>query len=742
MTAEVQFTALPALIDKRQQQCKALGWRLPIWLQDTAQDAESAEHSLLAALLQQQVTADIFWLGEALSGLSGTSTGKGSTASSDTHSKNSSDSSAEISPGKSLRFIQQKHQLLGAECDVLVVNAQQGIDWDLVAASAGCVKAGGLWILYSPTAEIWQQQTNNQAAKLRSYPHPPAPSAFLKFWLYQPEQNNWLIYANNSLIQDLSFSAANSKNSIQNQALTPAPYLSADQQQAVQGIFKVLSGHRRRPLLISAHRGRGKSAALGIAAAQLQQQGKTQLAICAPHPDSAAVALAMATQHLQQLLPDAEPALRFWPVDLLLAEKPKLDLLFIDEAAAIPTPQLQQLVAHYSRVVLASTEHGYEGTGRGFLLKFQPYLDHQCPGWHKLQLQQAIRYAADCPLEQLIFQRFLLATDYQQPCYQPDHQLQLQLLPQQQLGLHPLLPQIMALLSLAHYQTSINDLWALLDNPALQLFALKQQDQILACAVISIEGDLPEELGQQIYQGKRRVQGQLMAQSLAFHLACPELAGEKLARVQRIAVSPVLQHQGLGSKMLKLLQQHFQTLGFAAIGSSFGCTAALLRFWQQAGFAAVKLSQQAEKASSEPSVLVLHALQQSWQTPIEQLQQQFSQDLYRQLSGGQKQLCAELALQLVSPPRQSLSAAQWHQLQLFAAGNRPFELVELLLLHWFNLNYQQLAPDTAQLLVKKLWQQHSWQQLAVASLSSQLQGKQAIQQQFQRAVATVLAASA
>ena len=519
----------------------------------------------------------------------------------------------------------------------------------------------------------------------------------------------------------------------------PAPYLSADQQQAVQGIFKVLSGHRRRPLLITAHRGRGKSAALGIAAAELQQQGKTKLAICAPHPDSATVALAMAKQHLRQLLPDAEPALRFWPVDLLLAEKPKLDLLLIDEAAAIPTPQLQQLVAHYSRVVLASTEHGYEGTGRGFLLKFQPYLDKNCPGWHKLRLQQAIRYAANCPLEQLIFNRFLLATEYQLPCYQPELPLQLQLLPQHQLGQHRQLPQIMALLSLAHYQTSITDLWALLDNPALQLFVLLQQDQLLACAVVSIEGELPEALSLQIYQGERRVQGQLMAQSLAFHLACPQLASEKLARIQRIAVSPVLQQQGLGSKMLCLLQQHFQALGFAAIGSSFGCTSALLRFWQQAGFAAVKLSQQADKASSEPSVLVIHALQKSWQTQINQLQQQFAQDLYWQLSGAQQQLCAELVLQLVSPPRQSLSAAQKQQLQLFAAGNRPFELVEVLLLHWFNLNYQQLSPDAAQLLVKKLWQHQTWQQLATASLSSQLQGKQAIQQQLQLAVAAVLA---
>lgn len=716
MAAEAGFTALLTLINQRQQQCKSFGWRLPIWLQS----ADNTDNLLLASILQQQQKADIFWLGEAVPGVSGASTG-------------SAEPSSATGVEKNLQFIQRKNQLLGAECDVLVINAQQGIDWDLVAASAGCVKAGGLWILLSPAAELWLQQPNPQAAKLRSYPHPQASSAFLKFWLNQPEQNNWLVCANNSLIQDLSFPAANSNNTSnthKNQVVAlPSPYLSVDQQQAVQGIFKVLSGHRRRPLLITAHRGRGKSAALGIAAAELQHQGKTNLAICAPHPDSAAVALAMAKQHLQQLSPGAELALRFWPVDLLLAEKPKLDLLLIDEAAAIPTPQLQQLVAHYSRVVLASTEHGYEGTGRGFLLKFQPYLDQNCPGWHKLQLQQAIRYAADCPLEQLIFQRFLLATEYQQPEYQPKQPLQLQLLPQQQLGQQPLLPQIMALLSLSHYQTSITDLWALLDNPALQLFVLMQQQHLLACAVISIEGELPAELSQQIYQGERRVQGQLMAQSLAFHLACPEVACEKMARIQRIAVSPSLQQQGIGSAMLQLLHSHFTEAGFALLGSSFGCNSPLLSFWQKAGFVAVKLSQQAEQASSEPSVLMLQPLTPALCSTVDKLQQQFRQQLYWQLADSQRQLAAELALQLARPPAEVLSCSELQQLSLFSAGNRPYELVEVLLLHWFNQHYQQVPTEVAAIFVKKLWQKHSWSQLKAGH-----QGKQALIRQLQQAV--------
>lgn len=720
MTASPTAASLPTLLLTRQQQCKALGWRLPLWLQTSpvatehtteATEQTAASHPLLLALLKTQPPqAKVFWLGAPLAEVQ------------------------QACPLLQFQQIERKSQLLGTECDVLVIDAWQGIDWDLVAASAGCVKAGGLWLLCSPAPELWSAQPNPKAGKLRSYPDEAGPSAFLQSWLHKTRQHNWLVCRDNLLLQDLAWPAADTSN-VEVQQPEP-PYLSWHQQQAVTAIFQMLSGHRRRPLLLTAHRGRGKSAALGIAAAQLQQQGKTRLAICAPHPDNAAVALQLAKQQLQQLAPDTEVALSFWPVDLLLAEKPKLDLLLIDEAAAIPTPQLQQLVAHYSRVVLASTEHGYEGTGRGFLLKFQPYLDAHCPGWQKFQLQQAIRYAADCPLEQLIFNSFLLATEYQLPQYQPALPLQLKHIPQTELAQHPRFAQMMALLSLAHYQTSTTDLWALLDNPALQLFTLWQQHELLACAVISLEGDLPAALCQQIYQGERRVQGHLMAQSLAFHLASPELARLKMARIQRIAVSPVLQSQGLGTTMLTLLQQYFANTDVALLGSSFGCNANLLNFWQGAGYRPVKLSQQAEQASSEASVLMLKALQPQWQATVQLLQQQFSQQLYWQLADSQRQLCPALALQLVIPPAIPLPATALEQLALFSAGHRPYELVEVWLLHWFNLYYQHLPTEITAIFVKKLWQKHSWQ-----SLGSGHTGKKALILAIQQAVSSVIVGS-
>ncbi|MEI8631519.1 hypothetical protein P4S72_04165 [Vibrio sp. PP-XX7] len=47
------------------------------------------------------------------------------------------------------------------------------------------------------------------------------------------------------------------------------------QEHVIQSIIHVVEGHRKRPLVMIADRGRGKSSALGIAAAMLMQRRPT-----------------------------------------------------------------------------------------------------------------------------------------------------------------------------------------------------------------------------------------------------------------------------------------------------------------------------------------------------------------------------------------------------------------------------------------------------------------------------------
>ena len=670
------MTDLLQIISKQQSAYQKQGWRLPIWL--AGSDAYTQQQ--LSALEPEGVS---YWLGQ------------------------------QAPAGFTLLSAKQKQQWLGTECDLLVVDARDAVDWDLVAASSGCLKAGGLWLFVTNQPDVWQQQPNPAAKRVLPYPLDAAvyTGLFKQFWLDQLSEQRWvkLIEGSPAVIPLLPEVIAPPQ--------AEQPYRTTEQQQAVAAIHKVVTGHRRRPLVLTAHRGRGKSSALGLAAALLVQQGKTDILLTGPSPVAVQTALFIAADLLNQPYQPGQNQLlngtiRFVPIDVLLEEKQQNTVILVDEAAAIPTPQLQQLTDLYSRLVFATTEHGYEGTGRGFQLRFQSYLQQHCPGFQKLHLHQPIRYQANDPLEQLIFKGFLLEqtdtglTPLQRPEIASYQVKDLLLQPQK-------LQQIFSLLSLAHYQTDVMDLWALLDNPALKLYTLGQDQQVIACALISFEGELDAELASAVSHGKRRVQGHLLAQSLAFHCLQPQLAEQKLARIQRIVVHPSLQIQGLGSQLLHFVLQDLLGQQYL-IGSSFGAALALVKFWQKAGFSPVKLSHQNEQASNEASVLVLYGEQ------FRALQQQFSRQLYWQLADKQCTLDPALALLWAEPPSIEITPQQNTELQLFQANMRPYELIETHLLCWFNLNYAKVDHQTALLLVQKLWQKHGWLQISKPAAKQEL----------------------
>lgn len=673
------LTALLAQLQQRQQQAAQLHIRLPvIW-----QDAEEALLSHTAALLNTVSYDKLYWLGAE-------------------------------PPADAVNFTgKQNYQLLGSECDMLVINAFSGFNADLVAASAGCVKAGGIWLLLCPPFATWQKQANPAHKSLLPYPLDATSHQgyFLSFWLTQLQQQNAFFINQLHITQLLSWPLTAQPYQ------AAAPYITVEQQDAVEAILRVVSGHRRRPLVLTADRGRGKSAALGIAAAQLAVQGK-QLLITAPSPQAAATALT----HFSQLAPPSQHNnLQFVPFDELLRSTKTADLLLVDEAAAIPTPVLQHLLQRFSRIVFATTEHGYEGTGRGFQLRFQQYLDQQCPGWRKLHIQQPVRYQPADPLEQLIFNCFLLRQDINEPAYSPNDEISmLTYQAKDWLNNANKLQQVFGLLSLAHYQTQIKDLAALLDNPRLQVVTIEQNSQVLACVLISTEGDIPPELAHQIYLGARRVQGHLLAQSLAFHLAQPELASLSLWRIMRIAVQPTLHKQGLGTKLLEFVSLQAKQQNIRYLGTSFGLSSELLQFWQRNNYQAIRLGVSSDKASAEYSILMLKSVTadsdaggDAGNEIVQQLNRQFGHNLFMTLSSQYPLLNAKLALQLATPLPDipDLAEAELQQLALFCRNQRPYELIEPILQRWFCNYYHLLPTQLAAPLCSLYWQHISWPDL-------------------------------
>lgn len=663
-------------------EAKARRIRLPVWLQ-----GEPAQLlSLAQQLLQHFQPEQCWWLGD--------------------------NAPANCSNMQSSK----PHQLLGAECDWLIINACESFNADKIAASAGALKAGGLWLLLTPPAKQWATQINTGHQSLLSYTDEPyqLPSNFTAFWLQQLQQT-LLIGATPTELGDLAVWP-----DIDNLVQISAPYRTTEQADAVAAICKVALGHRRRPLVLLADRGCGKSAALGIAAAQLATLGKQRILLTAPAKAQTTTAL---SHFFSNCTGDAQQVLQFMAIDDLIRNKPSADLLLVDEAAAIPTPLLQQLLACYSRIVFASTEHGYEGTGHGFKLRFQAYLNQHSPQWRQLRLHQPIRYQQHDPLERLIRDSFLL--NHQQPTqdYQHHKPIAFNVYHHSDWLNNPnVLKQVFTLLSFAHYQTQVKDLVVLLENTAVSTYTLEQNGNVLACLLLNIEGQFSTELATQIYKGTRRVQGHLLAQNLAFHLAQPALATQKLARIMRIAVWPSLQQQKLGSHLLSQVTQLLSKQHISYIGSSFGTTASLTTFWQKNGFSAIRLGHQQDKASNEPSLLVMKNVTGD-KFIIKTLTQDFTKRLYTELTEYPANLDPHLLQLLVKPAQLELTSAELAQLKLFAEQKRPYELVVTPLLKWFNQQCSELTPAEAAVFIARLWQKQEW---ALIAQRFALEGKAAI----------------
>ena len=461
------------------------------------------------------------------------------------------------------------HTVLGQEFQAIVFDAFSGFDVNAFAAISGTLRGGGVLVLLSPPLDEWADYPDPDYRRFLPYP-------------YQPEQ------VEGRFLRRLV-------GMLDSVGSPPAPpqSLPRDGGQA-SVIAAILSA--TTPVVLTADRGRGKSAALGMAASALVEQG---LRVLLTAPSRAAVTAVF--KHAP--LPPA-----FFAPDDLLQTLPVGDVLLVDEAAAIPIPLLLKLLQHYPRCVFSTTLHGYEGSGRGFVLRFQKALEVLAPGWQALRLQQPMRWAADDPLEQAINRWLLLDVgDGVAPVVDGAQQYQ-QLDRDALLADEPLLRQVFGLLVTAHYQTRPSDLRQMLGAPDLSVHVLEQGGQVTAVALLSREGGLDATLTAAIHAGQRRPHGHPVPQTLTFHAKLAGAAELVCERVMRIAVHPELQGQGLGKQLLARLVQYATERAADYIAVSYAMTPELLQFWGQAGFVLARVGQRRDAASGSCSVVQIRGL--------------------------------------------------------------------------------------------------------------------------------------
>ncbi len=566
----------------------------------------------------------------------------------------------------------QAQKQLGKEYDGVVFDATGAFNPDSFGAIVGTIKAGGALIIFMPSAlpdSLWLHRFNQITID------------------YSTSDTTTHIVKQGDNLPNISIP----KSQLKSSEYSP----TADQQTALKGILNVVHGHRRRPLVLSSDRGRGKSAVLGMAAAELIKQGKKTIIVTAP----SLATVDTVFEHAARLLPDAKLSkghlllnsaeIKFMAPDALIESGQKADLLLVDEAAAIPAPMLEQLLHKFSRIAFATTLHGYEGTGLGFAIRFKQILEDCTPNWQQLEMTTPIRWSENDGLEAFSFKALLLdaipvADDLICNCQSADCVFE-KIDRRQLIENETSLTELFGLMVLAHYRTRPSDLQLMLDREDVSVYVMRYQGHIVASAWLVNEGAIDDELALAIHGGTRRLKGQLLPQSLLAHVGISTAGPLNYQRIIRIAVHPVIQQRGIGQALLNNIVRQVEQSDLDIVGASFAVSVDLLEFWSKSQFTPVRLGLQQDGVSGSHSVMMLLAVSRAGQEVVSQAQQRIQQHWPYLLQYEFKHINPQLLIKLSALiPTNILQRSEWDRQEIlaFCQQQRSYESCRIVLSLW------------------------------------------------------------
>jgi len=499
--------------------------------------------------------------------------------------------------------------LLGSEFPAIIYDARQGIHLDALAIAAGTLQDGGqLLLLLNHWADL-VNQPDSDSMRWSGEKHAINTPHFIAFLQEKIAKYGFPVYQGTPL----------------NLALpTPqkdcSPHCQPTLEQA--RLLQQMAEAEEAILIITAKRGRGKSALAGLFVKQQLVQNQPVI-LTAPNKSAVNIFNEFAGVEITFMSPDE--------LSQNLSDAPQQfanHWLFVDEAAMIPLDILFRLTNAFKRVVLTTTIHSYEGTGRGFLLKFMAKTDRT---FRHFELFTPLRWQADDKLEAFIDDLLLCDCEDRlpQPPYDSVLAAQIQISHCERIP-HDQIESVYGLLTLAHYRTSPLDLRRLLDAPQQQFYLAQAQDSLLGCVWAVSEGGLADKtLIRQIRRGERRPRGNLVAQMLCFQAGLEEACELRSLRISRIAVQPNWQQQGFGQRLIaQMKQQQMKQQGAVDFLSvSFGYTPELLAFWQKCGFVLVHFSESKEASSGCYSVVALCPLSEKGRVFVQRAEKQFQRNL-------------------------------------------------------------------------------------------------------------------
>eukprot|EP00066_Takifugu_rubripes_P016602 XP_011605868.1 PREDICTED: N-acetyltransferase 10 [Takifugu rubripes] len=548
-------------------------------------------------------------------------------------------------------YYNETHKILGNTFGMCVLQDFEALTPNLLARTIETVEGGGIVVLLLRTMNSLKQlytMTMDVHARYRTEAHQDVVGRFNeRFILSLASCKNCVVIDDQLNILPISSHMAEIKPvppKTQEDGLSPREQELKDLKESLQdtqpvgvlvdccrtmdqakGVLKFIEAISEKTLrttvALTAARGRGKSAALGLAVAGAVAFGYSNIFVTSPSPDNLHTMFEFIfkgfdalqyQEHLdyeiiQSLNPEFNKAVvrvnvfkehrqtiqYIHPGDAV--KLGQAELLVIDEAAAIPLPLVKKLLGPYL-VFMASTINGYEGTGRSLSLKLIQQLRQQsvesqqnttaenrttntaklaaARSLHEVSLHESIRYAPADPVEKwlndllcldcLNIPRLVSGCPLPQTC--DLYYVNRDTLFCYHKASEAFLQRLMALYVASHYKNSPNDLQMLSDAPAHHLFCLlppvpptqNSLPEVLAVVQVCLEGEISRQSILNSLSRGKKASGDLIPWTVSEQFQDAEFAGLSGGRIVRIAVNPDYQGMGYGSRALQLLQMYYE----------------------------------------------------------------------------------------------------------------------------------------------------------------------------------------
>ncbi len=593
----------------------------------------------------------------------------------------------EFFDGKFIHY-RDSPSVLGETYSSLIIDFTEGFHPNDLGIIIETIAEGGIIIAISPPIDAWYNLISKWHEELVSEPYTVkdvVPRFFRRFIRITLKSEGIIIfdYDKREVIKKYEFEP---KQISREEIIIPEETeikkrlykLCATQDQVrVLQLFERFFERKksRKAVVITADRGRGKTAILGIVTPYLVSRlnrilkRPVRVMVVAPSPQAVQTYFkflikALVRQGINDFFVKETNKMitvvnsRIARVEYVvprraMVEKDYADIIIVDEAAGIDVPVLWKIVEDSRYSIFSTTIHGYEGTGRGFSIRFLKRLEKdEDIEIEKIHLEEPIRYGKGDPIERWLYNVLLLDA---QPAELSEEdieaiksgKLEFEKIDKDRLiEDEKLLKEFFGIYVLAHYRNRPSDLVILSDMPNHLPFRVKVNGKTVCSLHIAVEGNLNDEVIEKIKEGYKP-RGQIIPDLVLKHYWNFDFPKKLGIRIVRIATHPLVMNMGIGSFALQKIVEWAKNENLDWAGSGFGVSPELLRFWVKNGFTPIHITPQRNEVSGEHSLIVLRALKDDIQKIVEDLNADFTRRLIEYLSDELSDLETETAIGLL-----------------------------------------------------------------------------------------------